>query len=60
MFQWVESLDKWGCAVCFNISELEEEVLKALLVCHEPTVLVVTNRKGALTIDEEALKGSEF
>ena len=44
VFRWVESLDKWGCVVCFNTSELEEEVLKALLVCHVPTVLVVTGR----------------
>ncbi len=42
VFQWVESLDKCGCAVCFNTSELEEEVLKALLVCEVPTALVVT------------------
>ena len=43
VFQWVESFDKFnGCAVCFNTSELEEEVLKALLVCHVPTTLVVT------------------
>ena len=42
VFQWVEDFDKWGCAVCFNTSELEEEVLKALLVCHVPTTLVVT------------------
>lgn len=42
IFRWVESFDRWQCAVCFNTSELEEEVLKALLVCHVPTVLVVT------------------
>ena len=45
VFQWVEEFDKFnGCAVCFNTSELEEEVLKALLVCHVPTTLVVTER----------------
>ena len=45
VFQWVEGFDKFnGCAVCFNTSELEEEVLKALLVCHVPTTLVVTGR----------------
>jgi len=44
VFHWVESFDKWGCAVCFNTSELEEEVLKALLVWRVPTVLVVTKR----------------
>ena len=42
VFQWVEEFDNRGCAVCFNTSELEEEVLKALLVCHVPTTLVVT------------------
>lgn len=44
VFRWVESFDKWQCAVCFNTSEFEEEVLKALLVCRVPTVLVVTNK----------------
>ena len=44
IFQWVESLDKGDCTVCFNTSELEEEVLKALLVCRVPTILVVTGR----------------
>lgn len=42
VFRWVEEFDRGQCAVCFNTSELEEEVLKALLVCHVPTVLVVT------------------
>ncbi len=41
VFQWVEDFDKNGCAVCFNTTELEAEVLKALLVLHVPTVLVV-------------------
>ena len=41
----MENFDKFnGCAVCFNTSELEEEVLKALLVCKVPTTLVVTGR----------------
>ena len=44
VFQWVEDFDNRGCAVCFNTSELEEEVLKALLVCKVPTTLVVTGR----------------
>ena len=44
VFQWVEDFDRTGCAVCFNTSELEEEVLKALLVCKVPTTLVVTER----------------
>lgn len=44
VFRWVESFDKSGCVVCFNTSELEEEVLKALLVCKVPTTLVVTGK----------------
>ena len=44
VFRWVEEFDKQGCAVCFNTSELEGEVLKALLVYHVPTTLVVTGR----------------
>lgn len=44
VFQWVEDFDTRGCAVCFNTSELEEEVLKALLVCKVPTTLVVTGK----------------
>ncbi len=44
VFRWAETFDKQGCVVCFNTSELEEEVLKALLVCRVPTVLVVTKR----------------
>lgn len=44
VFRWVEEFDKWQCAVCFNTSELEDEVLKALLVCHVPTTLVATGR----------------
>ena len=42
VFQWVESLTQDDCVVCFNTSELEEEVLQALLVCKVPTILVVT------------------
>ena len=44
VFRWVEEFDRGQCAVCFNTSELEEEVLKALLVCQVPTVLVVTGK----------------
>lgn len=44
VFRWVEEFDREQCAVCFNTSELEEEVLKALLVFHVPTVLVVTGK----------------
>lgn len=44
VFHWVENFDKCGCAVCFGTSELEDEVLKALLVCKIPTTLVVTGK----------------
>lgn len=58
IFRWVESFDRWQCAVCFNTSELEEEVLKALLVCHVPTTLVVTGGfKDTYNVQiEQALK----
>ena len=55
VFNWVEEIalqfsglnhGSSECAVCFDTSELEEEVLKALLVCHVPTVLVVLDRFG--------------
>jgi len=44
--------------VCFNTSELEEEVLKALLVCRVPTTLVVTGGfKDTYNVQiEQALK----
>ena len=62
VFQWVESFDKSGCAVCFNTSELEVEVLKALLVCHIPTVLVETKqfRNNYNVQIEQALKESRL
>lgn len=58
IFRWVESFDRWQCAVCFNTSELEEEVLKALLVCRVPTTLVVTGGfKDTYNVQiEQALK----
>lgn len=58
VFRWVENFDREQCAVCFNTSELEEEVLKALLVCHVPTVLVVTGKfRNTYNVQiEQALK----
>lgn len=58
VFRWVEEFDRWQCAVCFNTSELEEEVLKALLVCHVPTALVVTGKfRNTYNVQiEQALK----
>jgi hypothetical protein len=44
IFGWVDSLGKDDCVICFNSSELEEEVMKALLVNQVPTILVVMNR----------------
>ena len=44
VFRWVEEFDKRQCAVCFNSSEFENEVLKALLVWRVPTALVVLNK----------------
>ena len=58
IFQWVESLTANDCIICFNISELEEEVMKALVVNQIPTVLVVMNhfnRKNNIQV-EQALK----
>ena len=44
VFQWVDALSQRDCVVCFNSTEMEEEVLKALLVNNVPTILVVMNR----------------
>lgn len=43
IFSWVDSLIPKDCVVCFNTSELETEVMKALLVNGIPTILVVMN-----------------
>jgi hypothetical protein len=44
IFKWVDSLTSEDCVICFNSSELEEEVMKALLVNQIPTILVVMNK----------------
>ena len=44
VFKWVDSLNAADTVLCFNSSEFENEVLKALLVNKIPTVLVVMNR----------------
>lgn len=44
VFEWVDGLTAADTVVCFNSSEFENEVLKALLVNKIPTVLVVMNR----------------
>ena len=44
VFQWTDCLSERDCVVCFNSTEMEEEVLKALLVARIPTILFVMNR----------------
>ena len=44
VFRWVENLTDKDCVICFNSTEMEEEVMKALLVHRIPTILVVMNR----------------
>ena len=43
IFHWVETLSSEDCVMCFNSSELEEELLKALLIKKVPTILFVMN-----------------
>ena len=44
IFRWTDSLTENDCVVCFNSTEMESEVLKALLVAKIPTILFVMNR----------------
>ncbi|MBR2631061.1 MAG: hypothetical protein IKD25_05990 [Bacteroidaceae bacterium] len=44
IFGWVESQTKKDVVMCCNTTELEQEVLKSLLVNEVPTILVVMNR----------------
>ena len=44
IFRWTDSLSKSDCIACFNSTEMESEVLKALLVAKIPTILFVMNR----------------
>ena len=44
IFDWVESLGGNDCVMCFNATEMEHEVMSALLIREIPTILVVTNR----------------
>lgn len=44
VFQWTDSLTEKDCIACFNSTDMESEVLKALLVAKIPTVLFVMNR----------------
>lgn len=44
VFKWTDSLSDKDCIACFNTTEMESEVLKALLVAKVPTILFVMNR----------------
>lgn len=44
VFQWTDSLTSKDCIACFNSTDMESEVLKALLVSEIPTILFVMNR----------------
>jgi len=44
VFQWVDGLSERNCVVCFSSTEMEEEMMKALVVNEVPTILVVMNR----------------
>lgn len=44
VFKWTDCLDQNNCIACFNSTEMESEVLQALLVAKVPTVLFVMNR----------------
>lgn len=44
VFKWTDSLTERECIVCFNSTDMESEVLKALLVAKIPTILFVMNR----------------
>ncbi len=44
VFGWADNLTERDCIVCFNSTDMESEVLKALLVAKVPTILFVMNR----------------
>ena len=44
VFRWTDSLSARDCIVCFNSTEMEEEMVRALLVNKIPTILVVMDR----------------
>ena len=44
VFQWTDCLTERDCICCFNSTEMESEVLKALLIAKVPTILFVMNR----------------
>lgn len=44
VFKWTDSLTERDCIACFNSTDMESEVLKALLAAKVPTILFVMNR----------------
>lgn len=44
IFQWVDGLSERDSIVCFDSTEMEAEVMRALVVKEVPTILVVMNR----------------
>jgi len=44
VFKWTDSLTEKDCIACFNSTDMESEVLKALLVAKVPTILFIMNR----------------
>ena len=44
VFRWTEVLTERDCIACFNSTNMEAEILKALLVAKVPTILFVMNR----------------
>ena len=44
IFHWVETLNSEDCIMCFDSSELEQELLKALVINKIPTILFVMNK----------------
>ena len=44
VFKWTDSLTDKDCIACFSSTDMESEVLKALLVAKVPTILFVMNR----------------
>lgn len=44
IFGWVESLTQQDVVICCNTTELEQEVMKSLVVNRVPIILVVMNR----------------
>ncbi|MBR1378961.1 MAG: hypothetical protein IJ557_07545 [Bacteroidaceae bacterium] len=44
VFDWTDSLTEHDCIACFNSTQMEDEVVKALLVARIPTILFVMNR----------------